>query len=206
MQAQTGFPTFPHSERDRAILERLDHDLTSDRVSVRLEISIHADTRRLFHALTHPEYLEAWLCLPGDRPGCSTIADRRDRDYLVEHFCEGRQSVLISGRYLALRRRHVVFSWRVDGDFSAPDSEVEIRLRGDFERTTLILEHRGFASHYEAAWHRALWDASMARLMALYAVPDRPQLANQRRPVLPPIIRGSRTDEPAFRTGYERAS
>lgn len=180
MHAQIGFPTFPHSERDHPARERFGKDLTSDWLSVRSEASIHADIRRLFHALTDPEYLEAWLCVPGHRPGCSIGATRYDRDYRIEHSCEGRQSVVISGRYLVLRRRHVMFSWKVSGDVCVPGSEVEIRLRGDFERTTLSLRHSGFASRHDSKWHQALWNVSIGRLVSLYSVPDRPQFSTGR--------------------------
>lgn len=173
MLPQIGFPIFAQPERDGATHGRRKHELTSDVLAARLEISIHADTRRLFHALTDPEYLEAWLSLPGCRPGCSILAGRFDQDYLIEHFCDGRQSLLISGRYLVLRRRHISFSWRVDGDLCVPDTSVEIRLRGDFERTTLTLLHRGFSTRHDSAWHRALWNASMGRLAGLFGATDR---------------------------------
>jgi len=173
MLPQIGFPTFPHSGRDGALREPFNQELPPDTLSVRLEGSIQADTRRLFHALTDPEYLEAWLCLPGQHPGCSVIAGRYDRDYLIEHFCDGRPTVLIWGRYLVLRRRHVMFSWSVDGDVCIPETHVAVALRGDFERTTLVLRHTGFASRTDSAWHRALWNTSIGRLATLYGPPDR---------------------------------
>ena len=172
MQPQTGFPIFPQSEPDRVPRGRFSPELIADRFSAHTEISIHADTRRLFHALTDPEYLEVWLSLPGCRPGCSMVAGRYDRDYFVEHFCDGRQSLLISGQYRVLRRRHVSFSWRVDGDLCVPDTTVEIRLRGDFERTTLSLQHSGFSTRHDSAWHRALWNNSISRLAGLFGARD----------------------------------
>jgi uncharacterized protein YndB with AHSA1/START domain len=202
---QTGFPIFPHSECGRVPRERFHQELAPDALSLDLQVSIHADIRRLFHALTDPEYLEAWLLLPGGRPGCSTLAERRDREYLIEHFCEGRQSILISGRYLVLRRRHVTFSWKVEGDFAVPDTEVEIRLRGDFERTTLILKHTGFKSRHDSAWHRALWNGSVARLMSLYGLQS-PAVEVASRAGDLEMPRDSRAGRDFSRSGYERAS
>lgn len=180
MQVPSGFPTFPYSERDHPARGRFGQDLTSNRLSVRSEASIHADIRRLFHALTDPEYLEAWLCVPGHCPGCSVSATRYDRDYHIEHSCEGRQSVVISGRYLVLRRRHVMFSWKVSGNVCVPGSEVEIRLYGDFERTTLSLQHSGFRSRHDSIWHQALWNVSIGRLVSLYGSLDSPQFCSER--------------------------
>jgi uncharacterized protein YndB with AHSA1/START domain len=168
MHSQIGFPTYSNSDRGRTPRETFAEELAADWLSVHLEVSVRADIRRLFHALTDPEYLEAWLILPGERSGGSISASRYERDYLIEHFCDGGQSLLISGRYLVLRRRHVMFTWRVDGDISVPESSVEIRLRGDFERTTLTLRHSGFSSRHDSGWHRDLWNASIGRLEGLY--------------------------------------
>ena len=173
MQPQFSFPTLPHSERIRTAGRRFDNELPGGFASISLEVSIQADTRRLFHALTAPEYLETWMSLPDERSGCSTVAARNDQDYLIEHSCDGTPSVLISGRYLVCRRRNLVFSWRVDGDRNVAETKVDIRLRGDFERTKLILTHSGFAFRQDSAWHRTLWSASLNRLAALYGSTDR---------------------------------
>ena len=176
MQPLIGFSTVPGSERDRRPYHGIRQEGVSDALSVRLDVSIQADTRRLFHALTDPEYQEAWLTLPGHHRGCSTIARRYDEDYLIEHFCDGgRQCILISGRYLIRRRHHAIFSWRVDRDIYVPETEVEIHLRGDFERTGLILRHSGFSSRRDSAWHWDLWNASISSLAGLYAKSDRPR-------------------------------
>jgi hypothetical protein len=57
---------------------------------------------------------------------------------------------------------------------------VDIRLHGDFERTTLHLRHTGFVSSFDVAWHRALWDLSIGRLVSLYGTQDRLQSFGER--------------------------
>ena len=173
MQPQFSFPTLPHSEGTRTPSRRFDEELSRGFVPISVEVSIPADTRRLFHALTTPEYVESWISVPGEHPDCSTVASRNDQNYLIEHSCDGNPSVLISGRYLVCRRHNLVFSWRVDGDRNVPETKVDIRLRGDFERTKLILTHSGFVSRHDSAWHRTLWNASLKRLAALYGSTDR---------------------------------
>jgi uncharacterized protein YndB with AHSA1/START domain len=184
-----------HSEGIRAVRQRFDEELSTGFLSV--EVSIQADARRLFNALTAPEYLEAWLCLPDERPGCSTVATRTDQDYVIEHSCDGNPSILISGRFLVCRRRNLTLSWRVDGDVNVRETQVDIRLRGEFERTKLTLRHSGFASRHDFAWHKALWNASLTRLAALFGSTDR-----QQEPAV------TRHDEPGrdFRRGSELAS
>jgi len=167
---ENSFGLLPHSpyRRIRFDRERPDKERTDEIRSLCLEVSVRADARRLFHALTDPEYMEAWICLPGHGPECSTAAVRNDRDYAIEHFCSAKCSLSISGSYRVCRRRNVTFTWRVDGEVRVPETEVDIRLRGDFERTTLTLRHSGFVSSFDLGWHGEMWDLSMNRLVSLY--------------------------------------
>lgn len=158
-------------EKIRAERNRADSRRTPARWAVHLEFSIRADARRLFYALTVPEYIEAWMSFPGHHMECSTAAARRNQDYLVEHRCEGHPTICIAGTYSVCQRRNLAFSWRVDGNPGATESYVDIRLRGDFENTTLVLHHSGLASQGQCAWHKALWTASAGRLIALYEAP-----------------------------------
>ena len=160
-----------HSLRCRA-RGRASEELPSERWALHLEFTFRADTRRLFQALTVPEYLEAWLSLPGDHFGCSTVATRINDDYLLEHSCRKSSAVLITGTYQVCRRRNVAFSWRVDGEFSVPETQVDLRLRGDFENTIVTLRHRGFTCSADSAWHEDLWIASMSRLSRFYGASD----------------------------------
>jgi uncharacterized protein YndB with AHSA1/START domain len=173
MQTDIGLFCFPESHERRASRPRLNERAAVGFHSLSLKVSIQADIRRLFHALTVPEYLEAWLSFPGERPGSSTLAARTDDRFAIEHYCHGRPSITISGNYRACRRRNVLFSWRVDGDICVPETEVEIRLRGDFENTILSLQHKGFTSRYDHSWHAILWSSSIRKLASLYGSRDR---------------------------------
>lgn len=170
---QPHFFTEPCTQTIRTPRPSLDEDHSAAFHSLWHEVSIKADVRRLIQALSFPEYVEAWIAFPGEMPGCTTMAARDHDDFAIEHSCSGRHSVLISGRYRASRRHRVAFSWRVDGDLSVPETTIEIRLRGDFERTTVKLQQTGFVSRHDCAWHRALWMGSLAKLAALYDTADR---------------------------------
>ena len=171
-------------ERKLPPCQRL-QEFRSDCSSLFLEVSIRADIRRLFHALTVPEYLETWISFPGEHSGCSTIASRINEDFLVEHSCEGRRQFSIAGTYSVCRRHNLSFSWQIDGNLHSPKTDVDIRLRGDFENTRLVLQQSGFGSSSDCAWHRALWSASLARLIALYDSPDLRKPANLQIGLLP---------------------
>lgn len=175
MKIHSGLRSHSFSRRTSIDREQLDQTGTDGFRSLCTEVSIRADARRLFYALTNPEYLEAWICIPGHQSGCSTTVVRSDRDYAIEHFCQGRPSVSITGSYRVCQRRNVEFTWRVDGDVCVAETQVDIRLRGDFDKTILTLRHHGFSGSFDVAWHRSLWDLSIARLVALYATPRAPQ-------------------------------
>jgi uncharacterized protein YndB with AHSA1/START domain len=140
----------------------------ADRPTVYLEANIRADARRLFYALTAPEYLETWLSFPEHKGGSSTFATVVDCDYMIVHLCEGIGRTAVTGRYRVRERRNVVFSWRLEGIQSLPESHVDIRLSGNFEYTTLILRHTGFDSWQQYLWHRSLWSRSLERLGRLF--------------------------------------
>jgi hypothetical protein len=154
---------------------------------INLEFSLAADTRRIFEALTVPEYMELWISLPGYHPDCCTRAERRMDGFVCEHLCKGQSMVTISGAYSVFLRRKLVFSWAISGLSSTAASLADLRLCGDFERSILRLRHFGFASDEDCAWHTALWTASLTRLSALLGGPvsdHRPHgtRGRQRRP------------------------
>jgi uncharacterized protein YndB with AHSA1/START domain len=136
--------------------------------AVDLELSIKAEIRRLFHALTAPEYIETWISFPGHPAGCANVATKVENDFLIAHICEEGPATRISGRFSVCERRNLAFSWRVEGDRNTGTSFVNIRLSGDFEYTTLQLKHGGFASREQYGWHRSLWSTSLAKLKRLY--------------------------------------
>lgn len=136
--------------------------------TVHQELSIKAEIRRLFHALTAPEYIETWISFPGHPAGCASIATKIENDFLIAHMCEGFPTTRISGRFSVCERRNLTFSWRVEGERNVNTSFVNIRLLGDFEYTTLQLRHGGFASREQYGWHRSLWSSSLAKLKRLY--------------------------------------
>jgi hypothetical protein len=133
---------------------------------VTMSASLRADTRRLFQALTVPEYMEAWIYPPGFHPSCHSVVARVDDRYTIEHFCEGRRTLSISGSYLVCQRRKLIFTCQREG--SSPQSYVDIRLCGDFESSTLQLRQHGLHSAEDYEWHRAWWAASLAKLGGLF--------------------------------------
>jgi uncharacterized protein YndB with AHSA1/START domain len=139
---------------------------------IALQVDITADRRRIFDALTLPEYIETWLSLPCAHTGCHTIASQADSSYRLDHYAAGGLDLSISGSYRVCRRGKMFFSWRksraFDGSESLPESAVQIRLYGDFARSTLCLSHTGYFSKGEYRWHTELWNRSLRNLQQLF--------------------------------------
>jgi uncharacterized protein YndB with AHSA1/START domain len=140
------------------------------RITLRIELA--ADRRRIFDALTVPEYIETWLSLPCTHVDCRTIASRTSDYYRLDHYAANRLDFSITGLYHVCRRAKMSFTWRkteVSGDQGGvSESRVLIRLYGDFAKSTLSLAHTGFFSESEYRWHGELWDRSLTKLQALF--------------------------------------
>jgi uncharacterized protein YndB with AHSA1/START domain len=154
--------------------------------TVNLECSVAADTRRIFYALTVPEYIEAWICVPGYHPECRNVTSRNAHGFQIEHHCSSGTATKFSGTYCSFLKRKLSFSWQPAHGASAGDSFVDIRLHGDFERSILRLRHFGLDSEDDFNWHSAFWTSSIARLCKLFErqaadADQRRQRASRRR-------------------------
>jgi uncharacterized protein YndB with AHSA1/START domain len=147
---------------------------TTHQRTINMECSLAADTRRIFTALTVPEYIETWICVPGYHPECQNVTCRIGHEFQIEHLCNSGPTTRISGTYLSLLKRKLSFSWKSAGPTPTHESLVDIRLHGDFEKSILRLRHFDLDSEESFNWHSDLWSASMTRLRKLF---DRPSSA-----------------------------
>jgi len=137
----------------------------------RWDIAIHtvirAEPSRLFHALTLPEYREAWFCPPEKGEAYSVTASQQDLRYSIHVDRREAGAMFISGSYLLLKPSELAFTWRKDEAARGPDTMVEIRLHNNAGRSGLRLYHKGFTSKAEGLWHQSMWSMSLGRLARL---------------------------------------
>ena len=116
---------------------------------IAMQAHIHADVRRIFQALTAPEYREIWMCLPSQdvrsRVAASQTADR----FVLDFYRADRLDARVTGSYRVCRWRKLEFTWQIDGAPESAASRVEIRLHGGFSHTRLELRHRGLNAEAE---------------------------------------------------------
>ena len=130
-------------------------------------IHLHGDTYRIFHALTIPEILEAWICIPCNEQNCRSLVELSGERLAVRHICPSGRNVSIFCDFIVRRRRRLLISWRTDSFSASRQSRVTIRLYGAFEKTLLSLHHTGLHSEDEKSWHQALWTSSLEKLNRL---------------------------------------
>ena len=128
-----------------------------------------ADRNRIYQALTLPEYVDAWLVVPGAVARSTVVAIGEDGFLVTYRLAEGREERCF-GFYKVLRRGKVQFAWRREGFDHSRTSLVRIQLQGDFGRTTVRLTHVGL-DESERPHYKMLWDASLDRLAGLFRSP-----------------------------------
>jgi uncharacterized protein YndB with AHSA1/START domain len=136
--------------------------------TVSVTVSINTVARRIFQALTVPEYLETWLRMPGDDPDCYIAALQYSNYYRLDRYRRGGVDVSVKGSYRIFRRNKLHFTWQKHAESATPESLVQIRLHGDFGRTTMRLKHVGLPSPEQHLWHQEMWELSLARLASLF--------------------------------------
>ncbi len=130
-------------------------------------IAVRADARRVYQALTLPEYLEAWIAMPDQRPGSSVAVFGEANGYRLIHSSGGRVLTSIAAYFLARRLRAVRLYWRKARTPVCAWGLVDLRLGDASGGCVLELRHSALSSAEEYAWHRALWQGSLSRLAAL---------------------------------------
>jgi uncharacterized protein YndB with AHSA1/START domain len=140
--------------------------------SILCSVTVGADKRRVFDALTLSEYREAWWCVPGSHSDCYSAASATEDAYRLDHFVDGGLEFSIAGAYRVCRRSKIAFTWRrrsaTSIHVSAPETLVTIRLQGAFADTAVALEHSGLFSPTEYRWHTEMWHLSLNKLRSLF--------------------------------------
>src|SRR5579863_2144604 len=95
---------------------------------------VNADRNRIYQALTVPEYIEAWLSIPGEIAS-STRVFAGDDSFSVSYSSIQHGPRRIFCSYQVRRRSKLVFTWQHFASLESIAGMVKIRLLGDFGRT-----------------------------------------------------------------------
>ncbi len=133
-------------------------------LAIALSIKVDADARRIFQALTEPEYLEAWVSMPDQAQGSLIVASKRENGYGLDHWRAGRVVTSISSSFLFRHQRKMRLSWRNLRIADSAESLVDFRIRGNFASSILELRQTALISAENFLWHHVFWHRSLASL------------------------------------------
>lgn len=159
---RAGFPMTTQAVTQRVPL--IHQNFTQRRVEV--SVTIPADIRRIFHALTIAEYLETWLCFPNCDPFGSVVVSQTQRGFDINLTLAHRRtpSLKIHAVYLTREPHEVAFSWVRQPASLNSETTVIIDLNGTHSSTSLHLSHAGFMDSSDRRWHEDTWRASLEKL------------------------------------------
>lgn len=168
------FETLQVSETVQTSLERASRDsypavLASPNQDwvVFLTIGVDADARRISRALTEPEYLEAWITMPGEGGESLIVATKKANGYRLDQYRASRVIASFVGSFLFCHQRKMRLTWRNAACPDAAESLLDFRIRGNFAGSILELRHMSLQSAGDFLWHQQLWRASLPRLASI---------------------------------------
>jgi hypothetical protein len=139
----------------------------SNPLEICASVAIHAEVQRILYALSTPEYMEAWLQLPGaERVECYSEQRSFDR-FRIDLFSANTRIPSIYGSCLLSKPNRVTYLWEKNCVGFRPRSLVEISLSGGPHRCTLRLKHCGLPSEEDREWHSTMWQLSLNKLRIL---------------------------------------
>ena len=133
-----------------------------------IQSDIQADPRRVFHAMSMPEYLETWMSLPDPDESCYVIALQRAASYRIDFYRDNILDASITGLFRIYKPDKLLLTWRRFGAQDDAQSVVAILLQGGFNRCLLELRHSGLRTAAESLWHRKMWSVSLRNLAQLF--------------------------------------
>jgi hypothetical protein len=140
----------------------------SSSLDVCASVRIRADVRRILYALSMPEYMDAWLEMPGtERVECHSERWPFDR-FRIDMFSPNAKLRCIYGSCLLSKPNRVTYLWSTSLEKSLSQSVVEIHiLGGPNRRCALKLRHRGLTIEEDRKWYSTMWQRSLDKLRIL---------------------------------------
>jgi len=137
-------------------------------LDVAIQTSIHADGRSIFHALTMPEYIEVWMCLPVADARSRVSVLRVSQSYRIDFYRLGELDTSITGLFKICQPDKLVLTWRKFGVLDDAQSVVNIHIQEGSAQSSVKLRHVGLLSFEESRWHWQMWNNSVKKLTGLF--------------------------------------
>ena len=156
-----------HEMMIKTLEARTLNESKSNSLEIFASVAIQAEVQRILYALSTPEYMEAWLQLPGtERVECHSEQRSFDR-FRIDVFSSNRMIPTVYGSCLLSKPNRVTYLWEKNCVGLRSRSLVEITLLADHNRCTLWLKHRDLTNEQDREWHSAMWQLSLNKLRIL---------------------------------------
>jgi uncharacterized protein YndB with AHSA1/START domain len=140
---------------------------TRKKATVTLSMRVASDRRRVLHALSIPEYMEAWLQLPHPDEFLPVFDVVKRESFRIRLYHAKGLHGSIYGSSQVVDENRVAYLWRTAYRTRTTETLVNIRVAGGSRGCTVRLEHSGFRDKADSTWHSGLWHGSMAKLSRL---------------------------------------
>lgn len=135
-----------------------------------LSTRIEVEGRRVFLALSIPEYMEAWL-QPPEPEELLVFGFVNQERFQVDLYRAEAHWRSIHGSARIVNRNRVVYIWKTISPCATSHTEVDLKLTGTEDGCLLALKHSGFQNMVERAWHRRMWMQSLEKLSRITRAP-----------------------------------
>jgi uncharacterized protein YndB with AHSA1/START domain len=152
-------------------------------LDVHTSVLIEAEYRRILYALTMPEYMEAWLRIPGAEKTECSVEPRSIHNFRICFNTASRPSQTIYGSCFFSRPNTITYLWDRTRMGSIAKSIVKMQLRGGAKMCALQLSHSGACAKNQHDSYRVMWSDSLnalRNLMESTHTKQRPKIPERR--------------------------
>jgi hypothetical protein len=135
------------------------HEWNASVVSPRIDV----DARRMLYALSIPEYIEAWLQAP-DPDEMLTFDFVAQQRFQMGFYRAEALRASIHGSARVVSRTGVHYMWKTISASGIAHTTVDLMILTRSDGCVVVLNHRGFCSLQERAWHCRMWERSLEKL------------------------------------------
>jgi len=133
-------------------------------------VEIAAEWRKVFSAVSIPEYIETWMEFP-DESGTDYWVHLGPDDMLCINRTRTAAAVRIFRLRIQIKRKSLTFLWENIEPNSMHASKVEIVMTGGPHRCCLRLRHSGLRNWDERQLYSRIWSRSLDKLQGLLQCP-----------------------------------
>jgi uncharacterized protein YndB with AHSA1/START domain len=134
---------------------------------VALSFKIEAETSRVFHALSIPEYIEAWLQAPDTADLQFVFNLVAQETFHIDLYRADAFQASVHGSCCVVGANQVRYIWQTTSPAGTTETLVDMQLLCASDGCILGLKHSGFKDTVESAWCCRMWHQSMEKLCRL---------------------------------------